>query len=57
MRKIGVTYQARCNSYFANFNGHQYVFAVNRYGPLAQELAIEYRKQKEQENGYLSSEE
>ena len=36
---MGVTYQARINSYFANFDGHQYAFAVGKYGPLAKELA------------------
>lgn len=43
---MAVTFNETKNYYSANFNGKQYVYSVNKYGPLAEEIANKSFDQK-----------
>lgn len=43
---MAVTFNKLKNYYSANFNGKQYTYSVNKYGPLAEEIANESFKKK-----------
>lgn len=43
---MAVTFNELKNYYSANFNGKQYTYSVNKYGPLAEEIANESFKKK-----------
>ena len=47
---MAVTFNELKNYYSANFNGKQYTYSVNKYGPLAEEIA---KRSFEQKNSML----
>lgn len=47
---MAVTFNELKNYYSANFNGKQYTYSVNKYGPLAEEIANESFKNKKNWN-------
>jgi len=43
---MAVTFNQIKKYYYANFNGKRYTYSVNKYGPLAEEIANESFKKK-----------